>query len=193
MLRVGGSQSNDCFPSGVNDVNTNHHRVLSVARNFDLVEILSQLCINLFEDVWVNCNLCPIDCLAENELGGYALFVKEGFYRFLVFGVWNNHKDKLIFIERESFAMSNISSAKWLFRIISGHFDVLGILNFYSESTASLSHHFGAFICSVEIELTVKQAPGFFRKLSGLGVLYFAVCVIVPGGITVADDQSWWV
>jgi hypothetical protein len=24
-------------------------------------------------------------------------------------------------------------------------------------------------------------------------VLYFAVCVIVPGGITVADDQSWWV
>jgi hypothetical protein len=89
--------------------------------------------------------------------------------------------------------MSNISSAKWLFRIISGHFDVLGILNFYSESTASLSHHFGAFICSVEIELTVKQAPGFFRKLSGLGVLYFAVCVIVPGGITVADDQSWWV
>lgn len=193
MLRIGGSQSNNCFSSGVNDVNTNHHRVLSVGGNFDLVEILSQLSINLFEDVGVNCYFCPIDCLTENKLGGYALLVKERFYRFLVSGVRNNNKDKLVFIERESFAVIHISSTKWSLRIISGHFDVLGVLYFHTESTASLSHHFGALIGSVEIVLTVEQAPGFLRKLSGLGVLYFAACVIVPSGITVSDNQSWWI
>jgi hypothetical protein len=75
VLGVGSGQTDDCTTTSVYNVYTDNHGVLHVVGDVDLVEILTDLGVNLFKDVRVNGDLGPVDSGAQNELRGDALLV----------------------------------------------------------------------------------------------------------------------
>jgi hypothetical protein len=64
MLGVACGEADQRFSSGVNDINTNHHYTFEVMGSFNTIEILSNLSINLLQNVAVDGNFSSLYSVA---------------------------------------------------------------------------------------------------------------------------------
>jgi hypothetical protein len=106
--------------------------------------------------------------------------------------VANNDHNKLVFVEREAIAVFHVTNTVALSAVTRTNLNILRFFNFDTERTTGILHHVDAFVCAVEVVLTVQKTPSLSLEICGISMLYLAVSVVVPAGFASFGDELGW-
>ena len=101
-------------------------------------------------------------------MGNDLIFIQECLDGFLVFGIANNDKGELVFIEWEAAAVFYITDSVPLSCVSRANFNIFRVFNSDSKGTTSLLHKVGARVGAVSVVLRVEKKPRFLLKISRL-------------------------
>ena len=105
--------------------------------------------------------------------------------------VIDDNDAKFELMERVAIAVFHVSNAVALSAVTRANFNILRIFNSNTERTTGILHHVDAFVCAIEVILTVQKTPSLFLEICGISMLYLAVCVVVPAGFASFGDELW--
>lgn len=191
MLGVWGCHTDDRSSPSIYDINTDNHGALHVLWDLDSVEILFKLCVDLLQNIRVDCDFGPVDRLCQNKLTWDTLSIKMGLNKLLVSGIMQNNNSDGVLVEWETLQVLDVSPSISLLAIFMRNFTVERFLDPNAESTWRVPKHVVALIGLIIILLGVDYGPLFIFQVSWLSMLNSTTGILVPASLPPISKERW--